>query len=206
MELICTVVSNTDENIYIYFDEETHDGVIVDPGAFEQDIVNLIEENNINLKAVLLTHGHYDHIWGAKEFSEKYGIKIYAGVGEDVVTNDPNVSFTSRMDGSKFIADVIVADGEIVEIGSLKFKVIATPGHTPGGVCYLDELQKVMFTGDTLFKGTFGRTDFPHGSFGDLEKSLHRLFEMDSEIKVYPGHYEPTTIGIEKETNRLLGM
>lgn len=206
MELICTVISNTDENTYIYFDEITKDGVIIDPGAFEQEIVNVIEKNNINLKGILLTHGHYDHMWGALEFKEKYNIKIYSSEVEKCVTNDPEVSFTSRVDSRKFIADVLLKDNEEFEVGSIKLKTIFTPGHTPGGVCYLDEKQKIMFTGDTLFKGTFGRTDFPMGSFEDLKNSLYRLLEMDEDIEVYPGHYEPSNIGIEKKTNRLFSM
>ncbi len=206
MELICTVVPSMDQNIYVYYDENTKDGVIVDPGLYEQELLDVIAENNINIKGILLTHGHYDHMFGAEELKNKFNCKIYSGEKETLVTNDPNVSFTSRFDGRKLIADVLLKDDEVIEIGSIKLKVIYTPGHTPGGVCYLDEKTGVMFTGDTLFKGTFGRTDFPHGSFELLEKSLLRLFELPEHIQVYAGHMGSSTIGDEKRTNRLFNM
>ncbi len=203
MQLICNIVPNTDENTYVYFDENTKDGVIVDPGVFSTDLLTKISEEGINIQGILLTHGHYDHIFGALEYKDFYGCKIYSGEKEQLVTNDPSVSFTERFDSRKFIADVLLKEDETFEVGSLKFKAISTPGHTPGGVCYLDELQGVMFSGDTLFKGTYGRTDFPMGSFEDLKSSLERLFELDADIDVYPGHYEPTSIGFEKATNRM---
>ncbi len=145
-------------------------------------------------------------MFGAEELKNKFNCEIYSGEKETLVTNDPNVSFTARFDGRKFVADVLLKDDEVVEIGSIKLKVISTPGHTPGGVCYLDEKTGVMFTGDTLFKGTFGRTDFPYGSFELLEKSLLRLFELPDHIQVFAGHMESSTIGDEKRTNRLFDM
>ncbi len=206
MELICTVVPSMDQNIYVYFDENTKDGVIVDPGFYEPTLLTQIAENNVNVKGILLTHGHYDHMYGALELKDKFNCDIYSGEKETLVTNDPDVSFTSRFDSRKFIADVLLNDEEVIEIGSLKFKVISTPGHTPGGVCYLDEETGVMFTGDTLFKGTFGRTDFPYGNFEQLEQSLHKLFELPEHIQVFAGHMGSSTIGNEKRTNRLFDM
>ncbi len=206
MELICTVVPDMDQNIYVYFDENTKDGVIVDPGLYEPKLLEQIAENNINIKGILLTHGHYDHMFGALELKNKFNCDIYSGEKETLVTNDPNVSFTARYDGRKFIADVLLKDEEVIEIGSIKLKVISTPGHTPGGVCFLDEETGVMFTGDTLFRGTFGRTDFPYGDFGQLKTSLLRLFELPEHIQVFAGHMGSSTIGHEKKTNRLFDM
>ncbi len=206
MELICTVAPDMDQNIYVYFDEKTKDGVIIDPGYYRPDLLTQISDNNINVKGILLTHGHYDHMYGALELKNKFNCQIYSGEKETVVTNDPNVSFTSRTDGRKFVADVLLKDNEVVEIGSIKLKVISTPGHTPGGVCYYDDKTGVLFTGDTLFKGTFGRTDFPYGSFDELKNSLLRLFELPEHVQVFPGHMEFSTIGDEKRTNRLFDM
>ncbi len=203
MQLICSVAPNVEENIYVYFDEETNDGVIIDPGFCSQSLLDQIEKENINIKGILITHGHYDHAYGVLDLKAKYNCDIYSGKEETLVTNDPSVSFTDRFDGRKFVADVLLNDGDIIELGSIKLKVIATPGHTPGGVCFLDEEAGAMFTGDTLFKGTHGRTDFPYGDYATLKASLNRLFELPDHIQVFPGHYDSSTIGDEKKHNKL---
>ncbi len=203
MQLICSVAPNVEENIYVYFDEESKDGFIIDPGFCSQSLFEQIEKENIKVRGILLTHGHYDHAYGAQDLKVKYNCDIYSGKEETLVTNDPSVSFTERFDGRKFIADVLLNDGDIIELGSIKLKTISTPGHTPGGVCFLDEVMGVMFTGDTLFKGTHGRTDFPYGDYGKLKASLNRLFELPEDIQVFPGHYDSTTIGDEKKFNKL---
>ncbi len=206
MQLICSVVPNMDQNIYVYFDETTKDGVIVDPGVYGTGLLEEIEKENINIKGILLTHGHYDHSFGVLDLKAKYNCDVYSGKNETLVTNDPEVSFTSRFDGRKFVADVLLEDGDLIELGSVCLKVISTPGHTPGGVCFLDETTGIMFTGDTLFKGTHGRTDFPYGDYAALKASLHRLFELPDHIQVFPGHYDSSTIGDEKRTNKLFGF
>ncbi len=203
MQLICNVVPNFDENIYVYFDEETKDGVIIDPGFYSQSLLDQIDSENINVKGILLTHGHYDHAYGVPDLKEKYNCDVYSGKEETLVTNDPSVSFTDRYDSRKFVADVLLNDGDVIEIGSIKFKVISTPGHTPGGACFLDEKTGVMFTGDTLFKGTHGRTDFPFGDYAALKASLFRLFELPDHVQVFPGHYGSSTIGDEKKHNQI---
>ncbi len=203
MQLICSVVPNFEENIYVYFDEETKDGVIIDPGFYSAELLSQIEKEDINIKGILLTHGHYDHAYGVTELKEKYNCDVYSGKEETLVTNDPSVSFTERFDGRKFIADVLLKDGDIIECGSIKLQVISTPGHTPGGVCFLDEKTGIMFTGDTLFKGTHGRTDFPFGDYEALKASLFRLFELPEHVQVFPGHYGSSTIGYEKKHNQI---
>ncbi len=203
MELICMVVPNYDQNIYVYYDEKTKDGVIVDPGLYDVELLSKIAEEEINILGILLTHGHYDHTYGVQDLKDRYECKVYSGEKETLVTNDPSVSFTDRFDGRKFVADVLLNEGDIVELGSVKLKVIATPGHTPGGVCYLDERTGTMFTGDTLFKGTYGRTDLPYGDFEVMKESLNKLFDLPEHIQVFPGHYDSSTIGEEKQSNRL---
>lgn len=204
MQLICTVTPNFDENIYLYFDENTKDGILIDPGFYQPELLEKIEEEGVNIKGILLTHGHYDHIYGVQELKEKFGCKVYSGEEEVKVTDNPAVSFTDKIDGRKFVADVLLKDEEEIVIGSLKLKTIFTPGHTPGGVCFVDESTGCIFTGDTLFKGTHGRTDFPLGDFNQLKASIFKLFELPDEFQVFPGHYGSSTIGAEKVSNGIL--
>lgn len=203
MQLTCTVTQTNEENIYIYYDEETRDAVVIDPGFYDMDFLTKLADLEVNVRAILLTHGHYDHMFGAMDLKKLENCEIYAGEKEELVTNDPSVSFTDRVDSRKFVAKYSVKDGQILEFGSIRLRVIATPGHTPGGVCYLDESTGAIFTGDTLFKGTHGRTDFPYGDAEALKNSLNKLFELPDHYKAFPGHYGTTTIGYEKLNNNM---
>ena len=191
-----------------YIIETDNDAVIIDPGFLEKGIVDYINTNPGKIKLIMLTHGHFDHIFAAEKVKNMTGADIVIGKGDELalISDDFNLSsgFGSLYGsiGNNPKNERLVLDGDTLSVGCMEFKVIATPGHSPGGVCYLSENN--LFSGDTLFAGSIGRTDFPHSNVSDMLKSLEKLKAFDDDIKVYPGHGEGTTIGIEKESNYYL--
>jgi len=172
--------------------------VIIDPADRADIIINFIAEKGLKPLAILLTHGHFDHIGAADELRREYDIKVYAHKDEKDVLNmqDYNLSASFDMDIS-IDADVYLADGQVFELGGFTFKTVHTPGHTKGSVCYV--IGDMIFSGDTLFEGTHGRTDFPTGSQSAMVRSIkEKLLVLDENMKVYPGHNMETTIGEEK--------
>ena len=149
--------------------------------------------------AILLTHGHFDHIGAALDIKAEYGIKIYAHEDEkDVLTSDANVA---SMMGMRLCvdADEYVRDRQTLLFGGVKYEVIHTPGHTKGGCCYYVASDKVLFSGDTMFCQSYGRTDFPTGSYSELINSItQKLLKLDDDVIMYPGHNEETKIGYER--------
>lgn len=185
--------------------------VIVDPGFYSEnerlEFFNYISDNGLKPEAILITHCHVDHIWGAKETQKKFGIPLYMGP-EEVGIYESSDKIYTRL-GVKApdysFAVTRVEDGETIEAAGFSFKVIATPGHSPGGVCYLEEKEKIMFTGDTLFAGTIGRTDLFLGEYDDLIRSImEKLIWLDPAIRIYPGHGPSSTIGVERTNNPFL--
>lgn len=191
-----------------YIIETDTDAVIIDPGFLEKGIVDHINTNPGKIKLIMLTHGHFDHIFAAEKVKNMTGADIVIGQGDELalISDDFNLSsgFGSLYGsiGNNTKNERLVLDGDTLTVGCMEFKVIATPGHSPGGVCYL--VENNLFSGDTLFAGSIGRTDFPHSNVSDMLKSLEKLKAFDNDIKVYPGHGESTTIGIEKESNYYL--
>jgi glyoxylase-like metal-dependent hydrolase (beta-lactamase superfamily II) len=165
-----------------------------------------VKQNNANLKYLLHTHGHYDHIIGDYDLKTKAGVKIFLHKEDKQLADkfhEQLMMFGAGGAKSPSI-DEYIQDNQIIELGELKFKVIHTPGHTPGGVCYL--IEDALFSGDTLFEECIGRTDFPGGSFEQLRNSIvNKLFTLKENIKVYPGHGPSTTIAHEKEFNPYFG-
>lgn len=204
MELYSTIVSEAVQNCYVYFDKDTKEGVVVDPGEFTDKLKKIIEKNEVNVKFILLTHGHYDHMCGALEMKERYNAPIVSHKLEVAVTNDADVNFTGLRVGQKveFVADILLEDGDYVTFGEHKLKVIHTPGHTPGCCCYVDEDNGIIFSGDTLFYQTVGRTDLPLSNGQDIVDAINdKLFTLNPEYVVYPGHSRSTTIGHEIKYN-----
>lgn len=194
-------------NAYVGINEVTKEAFVVDPGEGPEYFVNYFEENGYALKAILLTHGHFDHIGGVKPLVEKYGATVYAMEEERELLLLPalNLSRPGRREMSikEFIP---LQDGQEIEVAGVKVQVIATPGHTSGGVCYYVEENGVVFSGDTLFAESIGRTDFPTGSHGTLIRSVkEKLFLLPDDTIVYPGHMSPTTIEHEKQYNPYVG-
>lgn len=166
-------------NCYLAYDDETKEAVLIDPAVFDKKIVNYIKTHNLNVKFTLNTHGHFDHVGADKEFG--YPVLIH------------------EKDRGRLKAHRLLRDQDKVKIKNIVFKIIHTPGHTPGGISI--ECSDVLFTGDTLFSGGVGRTDIPFASQSDLEKSIKRLMQYSDNTKIYPGHGPESTIGHEREYN-----
>lgn len=188
-----------DSNSYVVYDDETKNCLIIDLGGDFCEVEKIIKQHNLNLKGILLTHAHYDHIAGAIGCVER-GIDVYISTGDaQKLSNSDNLH---RLFGEPPISvsyTATLSEGKTT-IGGIEFEVIETPGHTSGSLCFL--FGNLLFSGDTLFCGSFGRYDFPSGDFNLLKKSINeKLFTLSDDIKVLPGHEEPTTIEHEKISN-----
>lgn len=177
--------------------------LVIDPGDDLHKINNYLNSKNLKVSAILLTHGHCDHIGVAKELALIEKCNIYASLYEKEIIEDETKNGSLLYFRKNITIDnVIYFDEEVVlEIADFKVEVVFLPGHTPGGVGYI--IGDAIFTGDTLFKGTYGRIDLYGGNKNDMKKSLSYLFTLDSSFKVFPGHGEVTTIGEEKVRYRL---
>ncbi|MBR5906661.1 MAG: MBL fold metallo-hydrolase [Bacteroidales bacterium] len=207
MEIKVFTVNMLQENTYVVHGEGDS-CVVIDPGFLdpEESMKVISYLSGLKPAAVLLTHGHMDHIYGVTELHSRFGVPVYMSP-EDVKTMD----YLERL--SKFgvpVADrsfpiTPVTDGQTVEAAGLSFKAISTPGHSPGSICWLMEKEEVIFTGDTLFAGAIGRTDLIYGSYDDEIRSImEKLIWLDSRIQIYPGHGGPSTIGTERVSNPFL--
>ncbi|CEO14275.1 MBL fold metallo-hydrolase [Paraclostridium sordellii] len=189
------------ENTYLIADKDTREGAVIDPGGDIKDLLRYMEDNFINVKYIILTHGHGDHIGCVPELKKFTGACIIANSNEKEILLDKkkNLSYRMNCGATEFDADKYVNDGDSINLGDLKLKFIYTPGHTKGGMCV--RVGNHMFTGDTLFAGSMGRTDLYSGDNKQMQKSLSRLRNYEDDIIVYPGHGPNTTMGIEKTTN-----
>ncbi|MBH1939532.1 MBL fold metallo-hydrolase [Mobilitalea sibirica] len=190
-------------NCYIISNTQSKEAIVIDPAAEAVKIIDYLKTNNLICKAILLTHGHFDHILAAKELSELTEAKIHAHEAEAKLLSDPALNASSLMGrATSLTADVLLKDQEILTIAGFILKVIHTPGHTAGGVCYYFEEQGCLISGDTLFRESVGRTDFPTGD-GQLliESILNKLMLLEDKTLIYPGHGMSTTVGYEKENN-----
>lgn len=200
------IVSIMQTNCYFVTDKATGLSAVVDPGAYTPGLTQKIEEAGEKLRYVLLTHGHFDHIGKADEIRKQTGAKIVIGAGEEefLRNNDLNLSIMVTPSGfDAFDADILFEENGIVQLGETQFRLIKTPGHTKGGVCYIAD--NVIFTGDTLMKETIGRTDFPTGSYKEMIESLKKLAALPGDYIVYPGHDDKTTLQHERENNVYMG-
>lgn len=190
-------------NCYIVSDENTKQAVIIDPGAQPEKIAGKVAELGLHVEAILLTHGHFDHMMAVDNLREKYQVSVYLGTEDAQVISSPegNVSaMFGRPVATK--ADVLVKDGEELTLAGFSIHVLLTPGHTPGGVCYYFKEQEAAFSGDTIFEGSVGRTDFPGGSSSALTASIKKkLFVLPDDTQLFPGHGDSTTVGYEKQYN-----
>ncbi len=209
MKIHCLPLGPVQANCYVVVDEASKEAAVIDPGEYTSELKSLIESEEIaKLKYILLTHGHYDHILGVHDLKEDFPdaeIAIHPYDSACLVCED--ISFANQIEKGfqKYIGyDVLAEDGCIFELGNIKLKVIHTPGHTLGGVCYVEENERVMFTGDTLFCRTVGRTDLPGGDWETLVESLKKIVDLDGDYTVYTGHNRSTTLAVEREKNRYL--
>lgn len=190
-------------NCYYIGKEGSKDIILADPADRGNQIFETLETKGYRIAAILLTHGHFDHIWGANELRKLSGARIYAYEGEKQLCENAQLNVSAQAGKPETVtADVYVKDGETLEFAGMECKVIATPGHTAGSCCYYFKTAGILLSGDTLFEGSVGRTDFPTGSMGSLVRSVkERLLTLPEDVAVYPGHGEATTIGEEKRYN-----
>lgn len=190
-------------NCYFLYQEDSLDVIFIDPGDRGADIYEALKKKGFRVAAILLTHGHFDHIWGAQKLRELSGARIYALDAEKVVCQDAYVNVSAQAGRKATIdPDEWLTDGQELCLAGISVRVIATPGHTIGSCCYYVPEAGLLVAGDTLFAGSVGRTDFPTGSMSKLIRSIkEKLFVLPDETKVYPGHGEETTIGEEKQYN-----
>lgn len=198
------VVGPVSTNCYFLINESLREAVIIDPGDDPAKIQAYLSENELKPTAILLTHGHFDHMMAAEALKESYGILIYACEKEKRVLNSSSLNLSDAFIRSSYTmdADVYCKEGEELFLAGCRIRVLETPGHTPGGCCYYIASENILFSGDTLFSLSVGRTDFPEGSYKELCRSIReKLFSLPPETICYAGHGEPTRIGLEKEQN-----
>ena len=190
LHIICSPKGLYGENTYIVTDEATGYKAVIDPGFFDTEIRMEIQ-NNAFLKYLLLTHAHHDHFMAVPQYMNEYtGARFAAPAGDRELLEKSGCPLPGTW----------LKDGDIISLGETGFRVIETPGHTGGGICFATDRE--IFTGDTLFRLSVGRTDLETGDWETLVKSINeRLYTLDEELVVYPGHGSPTTIGFEKRAN-----
>ena len=190
-------------NTYLVCDETSRLGFIVDLGGYSKELKNIIEKNDIQIQYIVLTHGHGDHIGGVQEHLKDFpDAKVVCSRAEEKMLLDPELNEAHHFGPEKvsFKPDILVDDGDTLTVGNMTMKFIMTPGHTEGGMCIL--IDDVLFSGDTLFCRSIGRTDLAGGDFRTIMESIKKkLFLLPDETQVLPGHMGPTTIGFEKENN-----
>ena len=203
MKIQHSVLGMCATNTYYVYDDETKRGLIVDPADSPDTIIAKADSLSMIPEAILITHGHFDHVLAMNKVREHYEIKVYAGLTEKQVLHDMAMHLTSSFGaGQTFDADIYLKDEEEFETAGYHIKAIEVPGHTIGGMCYYFEKQKVLFSGDTLFCESVGRSDFPGGSASALCRGIKdKLFILPEQTKVYPGHMDETTIGNEIKYN-----
>jgi glyoxylase-like metal-dependent hydrolase (beta-lactamase superfamily II) len=198
--LIKTItVGPFETNCYIVTDEKTRGCVVIDPGAEAAVLLNYLEENRLNCHFVLLTHGHFDHVGAVAELVEETGAPLWMHEKDNGTAIGGGDAVYSAPAGAHFFRD-----GDVITCDALAFAVLETPGHTPGSVCFLctaADGDRALFSGDTLFRDSCGRTDFRLGSTEDMFRSLRRLAGLEGDCEVYPGHGFSTTLDRERAVN-----
>ena len=206
MEIEQYCVGQVATNCYFAINGETKEMLVIDPGDSAKMLADKINQEGLKPQAILLTHGHFDHVMAAEELAGIFGVKIYAHEKVQDTLENPGKNVSLMVGGrDAYHADVYVKDEEVLELAGMKVKVLHTPGHTAGGCCYYLEEEGALFSGDTLFCQSVGRTDFPGGSMSEIVRSIkEKLMALPDEVRVYPGHMDLTTIGKERAYNPFL--
>ena len=203
MKIIKRTVGDVETNCYIVVNETSKECFIIDPADDEEVLIAAIEEEKAVPKAILLTHGHFDHIYAVEPLAKKYGIPVYASEKEAQLLGEPEMN-CSALYGREVavVPENYIEDGDIFEIAGIKIKGIHTPGHTKGSMCFYIGSENTLFSGDTLFKGGVGRTDLPTGNTHLLLESLRdKIIVLPPETIIYPGHGPQTELDYEKRNN-----
>ena len=194
-------------NCYLLWNESSGEAIIIDPGAEAETVQYWIDEFELTPKAILLTHGHGDHIAAVAELKEQFALPLYVGRGDERLLADPSANISAFFD-HPIVApepDTLVEDEQTLLIAGIRLTVLATPGHTLGGVCYLEEEAGRLYCGDTLFAGSIGRTDLEGGDYEQLIASIQaKILPLPDNTVVYPGHGAYTTVGTERRSNPFL--
>ncbi len=189
-------------NAYLLFDEKSGKAALFDAPMDIEAVLDFIKENKLSLEYIFLTHTHFDHIWSLDAVKKSTGAKIVVHRAEENALNDTTLNL-SYAPLPEVTADILVEDGAVIDFCGTEIKVIHTPGHTEGGVCYL--FDSFLVSGDTLFKGSIGRFDFPGGDYATEIRSIkERIMVLSDSMNVYPGHGPATTIGEERKENPYL--
>lgn len=190
-------------NCYFVYEEGKKDAIVFDPADKGDILFRKLTDAGFTVRAMLLTHGHFDHIWGVNKLRDLSGAKVYAYEGEKELCEDAVKNVSGQAGRAEtVVADEYIRDGEIIEVAGMRCRLIATPGHTQGSCCYYFEGDGILISGDTLFQESIGRTDLPTGSYSALIHSVQdKLMLLPDEVKVYPGHGDETSIGHERKYN-----
>ncbi|MBO5424480.1 MAG: MBL fold metallo-hydrolase [Lachnospiraceae bacterium] len=201
---ITNVLGSLGTNCYTVANTETREALVVDPAARGDFLIEMYKNQNLKPVAILLTHGHFDHVGAVKDLKAAYpDIKIYAGVEEEDILKRPELNLSMMFGANMSLeADCYVADGEEIELLGTQIKCINVPGHTKGGTCFYFADDRMVFSGDTLFYSSIGRSDFPTGNERDLLDNIEKkLLTLPEDVTVYPGHNDRTSIKREKAQN-----
>jgi hydroxyacylglutathione hydrolase len=193
------------QNCSLVFNEETMRGAVVDPGGDVQTILKAIEQSDVKVEKILLTHGHIDHAGGAAELSDALSVKIEGPHKDDLFLMKDLPTSGAKfgiVDSRSVVPDRWLEDGDEVEVAGLKFSILHAPGHSPGSVVFFNDENRFALMGDVLFQGSVGRTDFPYGSHDTLMKSIkEKVLPLGDDVAFLPGHGRASQIGIERKTN-----
>jgi glyoxylase-like metal-dependent hydrolase (beta-lactamase superfamily II) len=205
LKVLIIPVTPFQQNCSLVFDEENKRGAIVDPGGDVPNILKAIEQSNVEVEKILLTHGHIDHAGGAAELRDALGVQIEGPYKDDLfLLNDlpkSGIKF-GISDSRSVVPDRWLNDGDEVEVAGMTFSVLHAPGHSPGSIVFFNKENRFALMGDVLFQGSVGRTDFPYGSHDTLMKSIkEKVLPLGDDVAFLPGHGRASQIGIERKTN-----
>lgn len=203
LRLLQRVLGMVSTNVYLAINTESKEAFLVDPADRAELIEAWTEKEGVTLKGILLTHGHFDHIGAVNDLKKKFQVPVFVMDAENVILSDPQLNLSGSW-GSAFTvkSDRLLSNEEVFELAGFSIQVFHTPGHTKGGACYYLAEEKTLFSGDTIFCESIGRTDLPTGNYGELVRSVRGILQrLPEDVAVYPGHEEATSVSHEKQYN-----
>lgn len=205
MKVTTLILGKLGANCYIAMDDH-HIGTVIDPGGNLEDLMETIQRKSIDVQAIILTHGHFDHMMAAAQLSENTKAPVYIHSLDQEMLKNPEPSLYTRVLSDEPFVPVssaqLLKEEEVLKVGDMAFQILHTPGHSPGSVCLI--CDDVLFSGDTLFASSIGRSDFPGGDMNQLMRSLEKIKALDKDYTIYPGHGKPTSLEVERNQNLYL--